>query len=168
VTVDYPLAILHLRLPPEEGAALPTNELATGFPGQLSDLPALHGSLCHASAPEDRLALLGAAYADLAAAPAEELAKLYTDRDLANRTARHERLVRNLKWSQNGPQDWTTYLEDSIRTTQQAFMAPGNGSVEVWRDAANAELVGFWRGAWATFGGGLGVWERVREAAADR
>jgi hypothetical protein len=163
VTVDYPLAILHLRLPPEEGAALPTNELATGFPGQLSDLPALHGSLCHASAPEDRLALLGAAYADLAAAPAEELAKLYTDRDLANRTARHERLVRNLKWSQNGPQEWTTYLEDSIRTTQQAFMAPGNGSVEVWRDAANAEMVGFWRGAWADFGAALTAWDNIRQ-----
>jgi len=83
VTVDYPLAILHLRVPAEEGGALPTNQLATGFPGQLTDLPALHGQMCHAKGAAERLAFLSAAYTDLAAAPAEELARLYTDRSLA-------------------------------------------------------------------------------------
>ena len=166
VTVDYPLAILHLRVPAEEGGALPTNTLATAFPGHLSDLPALHGSLCHARAPEDRLAFLGAAYSDLAAAPAKELAKLYTDRQLANLTARHERLVRNLKWSKDAPAEWTQFLEGRIRTIQQAMMDREDGSVAVWSDAGNAELVGFWQEAWRNFGAAAHVWGAVREAAA--
>ena len=166
VTVDYPLAILHLRVPPEEGAALPTNAMATGFPGLLSDLPALHGQLCHADDPAARLALLGAAYTDLAGAPPRELARLYTDRQLAHRTARHERLVRTLKWSTSAPPEWKQFLEDEIRQVQQAMMAPGNGAVAAWDDAGNAELVAFWRGAWVQFGAALKAWESIREVAA--
>jgi hypothetical protein len=163
VTVDYPLAILHLRVPAAEGGALPTNRLATGFPGQLSDLPALHGSLCHASAPEDRLAFLGAAYADLASAPGEELAKLYTDRQLANLTARHERLVRNLKWSKDAPAEWREFLERRIRNVQEGMMARGDGSAAAWRDPANADAVAFWQTAWDRFATGAKIWSKLRE-----
>lgn len=171
LSLDYPWAIPHLPIPKREWTDKDRQfKQGPSFPYFFAvKLPGL-ASECHAVDPLERLRILSACFADMAASSKQHLFESDRDSTLRSMSAQIKHLSELLEGAGNAPQEWQDYLQDGIKQLGASLGEASSENYPVKGRPVNLqgdELIAYWQKNWADFSTALQSWPAIRAAAQE-
>ncbi len=171
VTLDYPWAIPHLPIPKRQWQDA-DRDFTPGesFPLSFVELIPDNKKSCLADHPAERMAVLAAFFADLAAAPESALVASHREAVLRDTAGQIWHMDNLLNSAEAAPAEWQEYLQDGIEQLGESFTQASQNDLPIKGQPSTlegAELIAFWRKSWRGFSSALLAWPEIRNAASE-